>query len=418
MSKRRRHADDLRGATKLVIAATLGITDVVEEMHRTIAGGPGVLGRPLERPARAWTKLAYAPMRGITGLVGGGLDRALAKLGPLLGASVPGIERDAVLSALNGVLGDYLAETDNPLALTMELRLDERSDDPGAGEGRRRSLPSDPTALAETLRAMGVTAGVAPAKVLVLVHGSSMNDWQWLRGGHDHGAALARDLGYVPIYARYNSGLHISTNGRALAEALETLVAAWPVPVERLSLLGHSMGGLVSRSACDIAREKGHAWLGALRDLVCLGSPHHGSPLERGGNGIDVLLGVSAYSAPLARLGKIRSAGVTDLRYGSVADEDWQGRERFAWGRDARRVVPLPSGVACFAIAGTSASALGDALPGDGLVPVDSALGRHATAASALGFLPERQWVALGTRHLDLLSSQAVYEKLEAWLGG
>ena len=170
------------------------------------------------------------------------------------------------------------------------------------------------------------------------------------------------------------------SNGRAFAEALEALVAAWPVEIEDFVVIGHSMGGLVARSACAYGEEAGHAWRGKLRTLVFLGTPHHGAPLERIGNWVDVILGKAPYVAAFGRLGKIRSAGVTDLRYGNLMDEDWQGRDRFAREPDSRRPVPLPEGVACYAIAATTAKEAGglkDRLVGDGLVPVASALGHH-----------------------------------------
>jgi pimeloyl-ACP methyl ester carboxylesterase len=243
-----------------------------------------------------------------------------------------------------------------------------------------------------------------------------MHDRQWLRLGPVHGAALARDLGYTPLYAHYNSGLHISTNGRRLAGQLEELVAAWPLPLEELVLIGHSMGGLVSRSACHAGETAGHRWRRQLRALVCLGSPHHGTVLERGGNWIDVLLGVSRYSAPFARLGKLRSAGVTDMRFGNVLDEHWEGRDRFAPGRDARSALPLPDGVACYAVAATSATQPAARLPGDGLVSVDSALGRHARPELALAFPADHQFIGFGMGHLDLLGRPEVYDTLRTWL--
>ena len=140
--------------------------------------------------------------------------------------------------------------------------------------------------------------------------------------------------------------------------------------------------------------------------------------MERGGNWIDALLGVSPYSAPFARLGKIRSAGITDLRYGNLAHEDWQGRDRFARG-DRRRFVPLPEGVRCYAIAATTArdSRLSERrLPGDGLVPVASALGEHVKPELALHIPKSRQWIARGCGHLDLLGSTAVYRRIRRWL--
>jgi pimeloyl-ACP methyl ester carboxylesterase len=254
--------------------------------------------------------------------------------------------------------------------------------------------------------------------VLVLVHGSSMNDRQWTRGGHDHGAALARDLGYTPLYLHYNSGLHISTNGRAFAALLEELVSAWPVPITDFVILAHSMGGLVSRSACHVAEDEGLAWRAKLRAIVFLGTPHHGAPLERGGNWIDVLLGVSRYSAPLARLGKIRSAGVTDMRFGNVLDAHWEGRDRFAMAKDPRQELKLPDGVACFAIAATTATAITQDknLPGDMLVPVDSALGRSTATELSLHFPEGRTLIAFGMHHIALLGDAGVYAKILEWL--
>jgi pimeloyl-ACP methyl ester carboxylesterase len=385
--KTRRHGDDLRAASRLAVEATRAVTDIVEEMHVTIAGGPDVLGRPLEGAARLLTGVVYGSIRGVTKLVGGSIDAVLERLAPLLGESEPGPEREAFLAVLNGVLGDYLEETKNPLAIRMGFRR----------EGRALDLAS------------------ATGKLLVLVHGSCMNDLGWSRKGHDHGATLANDLGYTPVYLHYNSGLHVSTNGRELAQLLEGLVAAWPVKLEELVILGHSMGGLLARSACHYGEAEHHTWRSKLEKLVCLGTPHHGAPLERGGSWVDVLLGVSRYSAPLAKLGRIRSAGVTDLRFGSTLDEHWQGRDRFGKVKDPRGRLDLPGGVACYAIAGTLAPEARSRLPGDGMVPVDSALGRHKTPEKNLGFPLEHQWIGYGIGHLDLLSRAEVYATIRGW---
>jgi hypothetical protein len=395
----RNHLDDLRGVSRLAIEATSGITDLVEAMQVEIASGPGVLGRPLAIPARALASLACGNVRGMTRLVGAGIDFALARFVPLLGETSSGPAREAVLSAFNGVVGDHLQATGNPLAIEMRLRH--------AG----RPLELNRSALRAAFPA-------ASAKVLALVHGSSMSDLGWTRKGHDHGASLARDLGYTPVYLHYNSGLHISTNGRAFSGLLETLIEEWPVPAAEVSIVAHSMGGLVARSACDAAASAGQRWLPKLRDLVCLGTPHHGAPFERAGNLVDAVLGISAYSAPFARLGKIRSAGITDLRHGYVRDEDWQERDRFEHGADRRRPLPLPLGVRCFAAAATKAKVEGGAPASDGLVPVDSALGRHPKPELTLAFPRENQWVGAGMNHVDLLSRPEVYDVLTRWLLG
>ena len=385
--KPRSHVDDLRGASKLAVEATKGVTALVQEMHRTIGSGPALIGKPLEKPVKLVTDLVYGSVRGVTHLVGAGIDGALEQLAPMLGEGTASPERAAVLAALNGVLGDYLDETNNPLAIDMHVG---------------RLAPTD-------------EAPPGP-KLLVMVHGSCMNDLQWCRAGHDHGAALAKDLGYTPLYVHYNTGRHISDNGAELAAALEEAVSNWPCALDEMVILAHSMGGLVSRSACHAAGTAQLSWRKQLSAMVFLGTPHHGSPLERGGNWVDVLLGVSPYSAPLARLGKIRSAGVTDLRYGNVLQQHWQGRDRFQFGKDKRSPLPLPDGVACYAIAGVAGPGKIGELAGDGLVPSDSALGIHDDAALALAFPEEQVWIGDGLMHLDLLDSSAVYDKVHDWL--
>lgn len=400
-SKARNHVDDLRGASRLAIDATRGVTAVVEDMHVAIASGPAILGRPLAAPARLATRPVYGIIRGVMKLVGTSIDLVLAPLAPLLGASVPGVEREAVLAALNGVLGDHLSEQRNPLAITMAVRHGSQPLEL-TPEALRRALPH------------------ASGKLAVLVHGLCTTDRQWARRDHDHGAALARDLGYTPVYLHYNSGLHTSTNGRAFAALLEQLVAAWPVTLDDLVIIGHSMGGLVARSAAHAGDEAGHAWRPQLRTLITLGTPHHGAPLERGGSWIDLLFGSSRYTAPLARLGQIRSAGITDLRYGNVVDADWHGLDRFGHTDDRRQPCPLPAGVRCCAIAATLATEADDRLlgrlPGDGLVPVASALGNHELPELTLAFPDAQRSIALATSHLDLLGSPTVYATIRSWL--
>lgn len=413
MTKPRNPVDDLRGASRLAIAAVQGVTGLVETMHRTILGGPAVLGKPLEGAAEALLSPLYRGVQAATGLVGGGIDAALAQVAAL----APGLsqatrtlrgdgaptteaaargEHDAVLAALNGVLGDYLHATDNPLAIEMALRVD------------GRALRLEREALAAALPS-------ASADLLVLVHGSCMNDRQWRHRGHDHGAALAEALGLTPVYLHYNSGLHVADNGERFAALLEQLVAQWPVAPASLTIVGHSMGGLVTRSACHEGELAGHAWRKLLRAIVTLGTPHHGAPLERAGNWVGPLLSVSRYSAPLAQLARIRSAGVTCLRFGDVRRGD-DDADRFADHVDRRRPLPLPEGVACHAVAASLAPAPEPTPPGDGLVPVDSALGRCERAELTLAFPPLHCALVFDTGHLELLSSAAVLDAMRGWL--
>lgn len=395
------HHADVRGALRLATDATRGLTDLVEAMHARIVRVPGFGAPPGER-TRGLTGLVYRTVRGVTHVAGGSVDALLGLLAPALppadGKVSP--EREAVVAALNGVLGDHLADTANPLAIPMALRRD------------GRALPLQRDALAARLPG-------ATGRVLVLLHGLCMNDLQWRRDGHDHGEMLARECGHTPVYLHYDSGRHVSTNGREFSALMDTLLAAWPVPVERVTLLGHSMGGLLARSAVHQGRAAGHAWAARVDDLVCLGAPHHGAPLERAGHGVDLLLASTPYAAPFARLGKVRSAGITDLRHGNLLDADWAGHDRFARSIDRRVPVPLPEGVRCCAVAATTGQRDGDLrdrLLGDGLVPLASALGRHADPARTLAFPRERQCVVYGANHLELLNRAEVAAALRGWL--
>lgn len=386
----RKHIADFRGISRMAFDASVGVAHIVEQMHRTVQRARPPIGKPTADRPGGITGFVYRSVRGGIGLVGKGIDASLAPLTAMLpdGESTPA--RDAFLSAVNGVFGDYLASTGNPLAIEMSLRR------------RGREVP-----LVDPAAAFAGTGDEAPTgRLLVLIHGLCLNDRQWTREGHDHGRALADELGFTALYLRYNSGLHIAANGRKLAEALEALLQNWPVPVQELVILGHSMGGLVARAACHHAHGAGHAWPKPLRKLVFLGTPHHGAPLERGGHGLDFVMGLSPYSAPFTQIGKQRSAGITDLRHGSIT-------------HGVHEHVPLPNGIECFAAAATLGSRrdlLGERLVGDGLVPLASALGKHAKAEHRLRIPESRQWVGYGMGHLELLCRPEVYAQLRDWL--
>jgi hypothetical protein len=398
----RNAAADLRGASRMAVDAIAGMTALVEAVHARIAERPTRLaGAIVGGAVNGTTSIVYKSVRGVTRAVGGGIDLALAAVAPALGCIESSAARESVIATLNGVLGDYLADSGNPLAVTMQLRR----------EGRPLELTPE-----------GIAAAISlpRRKVLILVHGLCRNDRRWGRDGHDHGVELARDLAYTAVYLNYNTGLHVSTNGRTLARMLETLVAAWPVPLEEVSILAHSMGGLVARSAHHYASVAGYAWPRKLRKLVFLGTPHHGAPLERAGQRLHLLLEKTPYIAPLALLGKVRSAGITDLRHGYVHEEDWNGHDRFANRADLRRPLPLPRRVRCYTIAasiGHASAPRRDLLIGDGLVPVPSALGDHRDPRLKLRFPRSHQWTARGTSHFGLLSRGHVYERIRDWLG-
>ncbi|MBI2567156.1 MAG: alpha/beta hydrolase [Candidatus Schekmanbacteria bacterium] len=389
------------GYSRLAVEAIVGLTDVVEAMHHTISQSPGILGRAPQGRTSGITGFVYESTRQISRWVGSGVELSLGQLAPdTSGESSCSPVNEAVIAAINGVLGDYLAETQNPLAIPMQFRRN------------GRALRLEPDALAAALEQPN-------GKILIMAHGHCMNDLFWGQTGHDHGAALAADLGFTPIYLRYNSGRHISTNGREFAGLMETLLGIWPVAIEDVAIVAHSLGGLVSRSACHYGELAGHQWPRRVGKIVYLGTPHHGAPLERAGNWLTLALGVSPYSKPLSRLAKIRGACITDMRYGTILDSHWESCDRFEHVEAPGAAVPLHESIRHFAIAaslGKQNRGWSGRLIGDGLVPLDSALGRHASPELTLPIPEDHQWIGYGMGHLELLHRAEVYEAIRRFL--
>ncbi len=400
---------DLRAVAQLATQATSGVATMAEGVHHAVLGTMGLAGGKAGQQTSGITGFVYRTVRGVTELVGKGLHTAFTKLEPLLAALVDAPpdtpEREAVLAALNGVLGDQLEQNHNPLATPMTLRHQGRALNPNA-------MPAMPQ---------------ATGKVLLLIHGLCMNDLQWTPGepaadGNpvaDIAATLATELGYTPVYLRYNTGRHTSHNGRDLAAILEQLLAHWPATVKELTVVVHSMGGLVIRSAVYSAQQDKLRWPSQLKNIVFLGTPHHGAPLERAGNWIDVVLGATPFSKPFAKLGQLRSSGITDLRFGHVLEADWAGQDRFQRKPDGRQPLPLPTGVACYTVAATTAakrSPLAERVIGDGLVPLPSALGQHTDPRYQLAFAKANQAIVYRTNHMAMLRSPEVAHRIVEWL--
>jgi len=412
-------ATDLQGIAQLATQATAGVARIVEGVSQSVWDTVG------------WksgiSDLVFKAIYGANALTGRGVQALLRRLVPLLqrldaGDSVApeslqhadhafaqSFARAAVVAALNGVIGDRLHASGNPLATVMSLRR---------VSGRGSSV-------------LDFSAGSASRRVLVFVHGLCMNDLQWntYKNGQVHGGHVQAlvSLGYTPVFVRYNTGLHISDNGQLLAAELARLLRLWPVAVEEISILAHSMGGLVVRSAVHWAQKSAGCgadgaaenWPGLLKNIVFLGTPHHGAPLEKAGHWVDRLLGSTPYSRPFAAIGQLRSSGITDLRHGYVAAADRQGHYRFRHNPGLRHPVPLPQGVACYAVAGVLAAqggTLADPMLGDGLVTLHSALGQHPDARFALQFSRKSQRFFYRTSHMQLLDNPAVTRQLLRWL--
>jgi len=256
--------------------------------------------------------------------------------------------------------------------------------------------------------------GDATPKVAVFVHGLCENDESW---GVRYGDGLRDDLGYTPVYVRYNTGLRVSDNGRRLAEILEHVVEAWPVEVSEIALIGHSMGGLVARSACHYGERDDRVWTGRLRHVFCLGTPHLGAPLERAANVASWPLGRLPETRPFADLFlNGRSAGIKDLRFGSCLEEDWCDCDPDEFLRDrCRECQFLDSATYCFIAATLSDSPRGPGgAIGDLLVTYRSASGEGRRRR--IPFEAEHGSHVGRLDHLRLLNHPAVYERIHGWL--
>lgn len=381
-------ADDLRGVARLLVEAVTATTDLAENVHANVLGLPArALGAGASTRTRGITGVVYGAVRGSASLLGSGIDSVLGALAERWPRATGSAHRDALLAALNGVLGDQLTASGNPLAVAASLRH--------AGQ----ALPLGDRHWASALPSPS-------PRLLVQVHGLCMNDRQWQRNGHDHGEQLARTLGYTAIHLHYNSGLSIASNGRAFSALLQQLLEGWPLPLERFAILGHSMGGLVTRAAMHEATQRAQPWVRQLDQVVFLGTPHHGAPLERAGHLLQQTLGLTPWTAPFVRLGDLRSAGIRDLRHGAISDAP----------AHRRATIPLPGGVRAYAVAGSRSSTRSGRARGDGLVPVSSALGEHRDSGRRLLIAADRQQLVARTGHLDLLDSQEVYRQLQRWL--
>ncbi|MEL7363571.1 MAG: alpha/beta hydrolase [Bacteroidota bacterium] len=419
-----RFLSDLNGAVRLATDAVLGVTDLVEASHQAVWTALGVPARVPGR-TRGLTGHIYAAVRGTTHLVGHGAALAVDAAVEPRDLENPRSSAPTLRAVLNGVVGDYLSATGNPLATPMSLHVRGRplvcESSPEAEEAPEPFGVPEPFDMPEPFDVPEATSRIA-----LLVHGLCMDERAWDAAaqhepeGSGYAEALEA-LGYTPVRVRYNTGRSIAENGRRLARLLSVLYARWPAPVNEIAVVAHSMGGLVIRSAlhhadalgCDAAL----GWRPHLRRVVCLGTPHHGAPLERLGGWVDAMLGLSRFTAPYARIGAVRSAGITDLRWGRVA------------GRAAP--IPLPQDIAWYAIAGTLGDSVDEppapspldprswveTLVGDGLVPVASALGEDSRSDASLDIRASHRQLVTETGHLALLRSPEVTAWLVRWLG-
>jgi pimeloyl-ACP methyl ester carboxylesterase len=402
-----RQVDELRSLARLGFDELRRVTGGIGDVHRAVAGrafrasGSGAL------PARALhdaiSNGVYAGLGGATRMAGIAADAGLGRRAVPDGRRLSASPRGALLvGALNGLIGDTLEREGSDLQEPMSVR---------AGG---RPVPLEPAALA----AAHPDAG---GRIVVFLHGLMETEFSWRIGagpeGETYATRLRRDLGCTPVEVRYNSGRHISENGLSLADLLEDLVGAWPVDVESVALIGHSMGGLVARSACHQAAERGDSWARRVRHVISLGTPHMGAPLAQGVHWLSAGLHSLPETRPFAGFLRRRSAGIRDLRQGSLVDADWRDCDPDALRAVACQEVPLLEGATHCFVAATITRGGRDPvgrLLGDCLVLQPSASGRSRTRR--IPFEEEFGMHVGGTHHLALLNHPLVYERMRDWL--
>jgi hypothetical protein len=399
---------EIRALGRLAADALAAGGTFIQDVHEGIAER-AFSGAPASAPARALhdsvSRAIYAGIRG--GLRAG--VRAGAEVAALRTPAAAGslrTDRRAALAlgALHGVWGDALADRVPELRLDMELC---RHGTP---------IPPDP----ESLRAAFPSA---TPRLAVFVHGLCETDEAWWLpvGGRQrtdrrsYGERLQADFAYTPLYLRYNTGLHISDNGRALARLLDVLHAAWPVPVGEIMLVGHSMGGLVARSACHYGEREHRRFTAAVRHVFCLGTPHLGADLEKGAHVLAWALRRLPETRALGTALDTRSAGIKDLRYGACVEEDWSESDPEEFLRDRCREVPFLPNAHYYFIGTELAPPLGR-LVGDLLVRMPSASGRGDGRGRRIPFEVDHGHELAGLNHFALLNHPDVYARMRAWI--
>lgn len=403
---------EIRAAGRLAGDVLAEVVATVRDVHRAVAvrvfTAVGPTAAPVQVAHDGISTAVYGVVRGAHAALPRGVA-AVTAIGSELADERPlpvGSATAPVLGVLNGLLGDTLARQHPELALSMSLRAD------GV------DVPS-------TVAELAATYPEATGRIAVFVPGLAETEQYWALSSRrhygiersTHGSRLRRDLGYTPVFLRYNSGLHVSENGALLARLLDELAAGWPVPVEEIVLIGHSMGGLVARSACYYADSGGYACTALIRHVFCLGTPHLGAPLEKLVNAAAWLAAFAPESRPVARLVNQRSAGVKDLRYGSLVEQDWRERDPDEFLRDRCAEVPFLPHAAYYFVGATVTEERGHPLGrivGDLFVQLPSASGEGGRRR--VPFAPGNGRHFGGLHHFDLLNHPEVYRQIRAWL--
>jgi len=397
--------EEIKAVGDLAAAAAAGLAAQIQEMHGGIARrafdavGPGAVPVKFVHDRIAGT--GYRVARDISGALVRAGAAALSVSQPHDGPSLQQLPAGRVaIGALNGAFGDTLKRRRNALALQMTLRQG----------GRDVQLTSD---------ALARAFPNATPRLAVFLHGLCETDEAWCLGAARHvpyGYRLQAELGYTPLFIRYNTGLHISDNGRQLAQVMELVRVAWPAQVQEIALIGHSMGGLVARSACHYGA--GSEWASNVRHVFTLGAPHRGAPLEQAVNAASAALARLPETRMIAKALNLRSSGIKDLRYGYLVEDDWAGIDCDAFLRKAACEIPFLQSANHYFVCATlarSADARSARIIGDLLVLPASAW-HHEGRGKRMRFPIGHYQHLGGVNHFELLNHPAIYAQITRWL--
>ncbi len=380
------------------------IVGTVRDIHGAIArrafGATRVIGSRLPESLHdAVVTSVYGTLSGMLRLSSGSV-RALSLRGVGRPIEDSRVGRQ-VVAAVNGLIGDELRRLDDPQAIRMSIRK-------GGGD-----IVAAPFPLRQAYP-------LASSHIVVLVHGLCEDDESWIQRqkivGSTYVERIAADTDGTPVLLRFNTGLHVSENGRHLDVLLRQLIDAWPVDVTRVTLVGHSMGGLVVRAATNYATAGGELWPQLVKDIVCLGTPHTGARLEKVAHLGSQLLRFWPESAPFSTILEARSAGIVELRHGYISQDEWEGQDLTSrWGLDRIAAAPLPHAEYHFVAAtpGATRNHPLSAVLGDLLVHFSSATGmsNHGPAAGGARF----EYLA-SVDHVTLLNHPQIGDWLVDWL--
>lgn len=401
-------SDFLAGISQLAVIGVIETTSIVEAIHREIVLRP--LGLLDHKYGQIWSKgvgsKVYGLVREITSLVGHSLAFAINHYQDLLHRKLPQGLPDSlhmIVNVINGVMGDHLVSNDNPIAIPMMFYTSQ----------------GEPLSLSTSTKATATEP--LSSKVVIILHGLCMGYINWQPHSEEGlGQLISQSQPETSVlYLNYNTGRRISSNGREFSQLLQRFIDTHP-QITEINLIGHSMGGLVSRSALYYGDELSYSWVDKVNKLITIGTPHHGAVLERIGNTVQQTISRLPFAGSLGKLGDIRSTGIIDLRHGSIRDEDWQSlATRSVLPDSERHFTPLPEHITAYFLA-ASLSEEGDNskvnyLLGDGLVNIHSALGEHIGDHS-LDVPESHKAVIYGIGHLALLSDKRVLKQTVKWL--